>query len=122
MTGSAFGIAQRSPRSARRRFAVVSSRAILPVLAAAVASVPLTTLAEDISPPAILQYFETPYSGVENRMADLFAAGYGSLYTPPPGRASSGTSVGYDQYDRFDLGKAGDPTLYGTETGLRTAV
>src|SRR5438045_176835 len=56
-------------------------------------------------------------------MPDVFAAGYGSIYTPPPGRADSGnTSVGYDQYDRFDLGSAGNPTLYGTETGLKTVI
>ena len=48
-------------------------------------------------------------------------AGYGNLWTPPPGRAETGNqSVGYDQYDRFDLGYAGNPTLYGTETGLKT--
>lgn len=56
-------------------------------------------------------------------MPDVFAAGYGGIYTPPPGRADQGNfSVGYDQYDRFDLGKAGNPTLYGTETGLKAAV
>ena len=42
------------------------------------------------------------------------------LDQPPPGRADSGNqSVGYDVYDRFDLGSAGNPTLYGTETGLK---
>jgi alpha-amylase len=45
------------------------------------------------------------------------------VYTPPPGRAEQGGfSVGYDQYDRFDLGKPGSPTLYGTEAGLRKLV
>ena len=48
-------------------------------------------------------------------MADVFAAGYGSIWFPPPGRTDSGnTSVGYDVYDRFDLGSPGNPTLYGT--------
>src|SRR5262245_33073491 len=73
--------------------------------------------AEDVSAPAILQYFESSYGVMEGRLADIHAAGYGSMYTPPPGRAESGnTSVGYDQYDRFDLGSPGNPTLYGTET------
>jgi glycosidase len=50
----------------------------------------------------------------------MFLAGYGTAYTPPPGRAdTSNSSVGYDVYDRFDLGKPGNPTLYGTETGLK---
>ena len=38
--------------------------------------------------------------------ADMFLAGYGAVYTPPPGRADlSNFSVGYDVYDRFDLGR-----------------
>src|SRR5262249_18423235 len=50
-------------------------------------------------------------------------AGYGQLLTPPPGRADSGNqSVGYDVYNRFDLGGPGNPTLYGTETGLKALV
>ncbi|GIW76363.1 MAG: hypothetical protein KatS3mg104_1426 [Phycisphaerae bacterium] len=39
---------------------------------------------------------------------------------PPPGRADLGNfSVGYDVYDRFDLGTTGNPTLYGTMTGIK---
>lgn len=79
--------------------------------------------ATDYSAPAILQDFENSYKTLENRAADIFMAGYGSVYTPPPGRADSGNfSVGYDPYDRFDLGKPGNPTLYGTETGLKSLV
>src|SRR5205823_1998078 len=79
-------------------------------------------LAEDVSAPPILQYFESTHTTIENRAADIFTAGYGSVWTPPPGRADSGdSSVGYDVYDRFDLGSPGKPTLYGTETGLKTA-
>jgi alpha-amylase len=45
------------------------------------------------------------------------------VLTPPLGPADSGNqSVGYDVYNRFDLGTAGDPTLYGTEEGLRSLV
>ena len=80
---------------------------------------------EDVSPPVYLQWFEDSYSTIEKRMPDVFKAGYGAIYTPPPGRADqSNLSVGYDQYDRFDLGKPGPGggTLYGTETGLRTTV
>jgi glycosidase len=77
----------------------------------------------DVSAPAFLQLFEATYRTIENRSADVFAAGYGSLWTPPPGRADSGNfSVGYDVYDRFDLGRPGAPTLYGTEAGLEAAV
>ena len=94
-----------------------------PAIAAAVMTMPLSSRADDVSDPVILQYFESSYSTIANRMPDIFAAGYGALYTPPPGRADSGNqSVGYDQYDRYDLGSPGDPTLYGTETGLKTAI
>jgi len=78
---------------------------------------------QDVSSPAILQYFESRYGTIENRMPDVFNAGYGAVYTPPPGRADQGNfSVGYDQYDRFDLGQPSNPTLYGTETGLKKLV
>jgi hypothetical protein len=88
--------------------------------AATVSALVGTARAEDVSAPAILQWFEGTYASQERRAADVFNAGYGSVWLPPPGRADSGNqSVGYDVYDRFDLGKAGNPTLYGTETGLK---
>ncbi|MEM6391522.1 MAG: hypothetical protein AAF797_01965 [Planctomycetota bacterium] len=72
------------------------------------------------SAPAILQWYETTYETQINRMPDFFAAGYGSAWIPPTGKADSGGfSVGYDVFDRFNLGSPDDRTLYGTETGLR---
>ncbi len=89
-------------------------------LAAAVFATCPVTKAEDVSQPAILQWFEASYDTMEKRAPDMFLAGYGTAYTPPPGRADQGNlSVGYDVYDRFDLGKPGNPTLYGTEAGLK---
>jgi hypothetical protein len=77
----------------------------------------------DVSAPVILQYFEGSYATMERRLGDVFLAGYGAIYTPPPGRADLGDfSVGYDVYDRFDLGAPGKPTLYGTRLGLETLV
>jgi alpha-amylase len=96
-------------RRAERRFAVehLEARIVL----------------SDVSPPVILQMFDSSYRNIERRAADVFNAGYGGLYSPPPGRAdTSNFSVGYDVYDRFDLGQPGNPTLYGTETGLKAAV
>lgn len=47
-------------------------------------------------------------------------AGYGFVWLPPPYRADQGGfSVGYDVYDRFDLGQPGRLTIYGTEEGLK---
>ena len=77
----------------------------------------------DVSAPPILQWFESSYNTIEQRAPDIFAAGYGAVLTPPPGRADSGNqSVGYDVYNRFDLGSPGDPTLYGTEAGIKAMV
>src|SRR4051812_30553329 len=122
-------LARRSRDSGRRRRRMVVRAVSLKLILAAAcgACAPVLganpALAEDKSPPVILQWFESTYDTIERRMPDVFAAGYGNIYTPPPGRADSGNqSVGYDQYDRFDLGQAGNPTLYGTETGLRAVV
>lgn len=76
-------------------------------------------LAVDVSPPVILQWFETSWRTMEERLPEAFLAGYGFVWVPPPFRADTGDqSVGYDVYDRFDLGRAERPTAYGTEEGL----
>lgn len=68
----------------------------------------------------VIEYFESQYHTIEKRMPDLFMAGYDGIWIPPTNRADSGNqSVGYDCYDRFDLGNPSDPTLYGTEAYLR---
>jgi glycosidase len=89
--------------------------------AALVVSSALRTEAEDISAPAILQWFQADYDVMIDRSADMFLAGYGAVWMPPPGRgdANQTGSVGYDVYDRFDLGKPRYETAYGTETGLK---
>ncbi|MCS7032391.1 MAG: hypothetical protein NZ561_00170, partial [Phycisphaerae bacterium] len=81
--------------------------------------------AQQTSPPVILQWFESSWYNIDRRAADFHAAGYGALWTPPPGRAiylPQGGGIGYDPYDRFDLGKPRDPTLYGTENGYKALV
>src|SRR5205085_1109271 len=79
--------------------------------------------AQNVSQPTLPQWFDGSYKTMEYRAADYFMAGYGGLWTPPPTRADSGNgSVGYDVWDRFDLGYAGSPTQYGTETGLKTMI
>ncbi|MGD9634827.1 MAG: hypothetical protein AB7G28_07690 [Pirellulales bacterium] len=76
-----------------------------------------------MSSPAILQMFEARWDTIEDRMADIFEVGYGQMWLPPPQRADSGAnSVGYDVYDRFDLGKPRSETLYGTETSLKASI
>ena len=71
----------------------------------AVAATPLPLHAEAVSQPAILQMFEARWDTIEDRMADIFQVGYGQMWLPPPQRADTGNqSVGYDVFDRFDLG------------------
>ena len=71
----------------------------------------------------ILQYFDSQWATIERRMPDVFMSGYGALWIPPISRAdSSDYSVGFDVFDRFDLGYEGRPTLYGTESSLDTMV
>src|SRR6266496_2742999 len=78
---------------------------------------------DNVSAPTLLQAFDSSYANTEKRASDIFIAGYGGLWIPPTNRADSGDqSVGYDVYDRFDLGYAGKPTQYGTETGLKTMI
>ncbi len=101
----------------RRLRLLALAAAIVPAMAAGSAT------ATDYSPPAILQWFETSWNTMQNRSPDVFMAGYGAVQVPPPYRADSGNqSVGYDVYDRFDLGLPGDPTLYGTQAGLQAAI
>jgi len=76
-------------------------------------------VAEDVSPPVILQWFEASYDTLRERTPDLFEAGYGAIWIPPVGRGDGPLSVGYDVYDRFDLGSDANPTTYGTEAKLQ---
>ncbi len=71
---------------------------------------------------AMLQYFNTDWKEIADRMPELAEAGYTSLWLPPPTKGSGGLSVGYDLWDRFDLGskdqRGSVRTRYGTEGEL----
>src|SRR5581483_1158243 len=71
---------------------------------------------------AMLQYFNTKWSEITAKIPELAEAGYDSLWLPPPTKGSGGLSVGYDLFDRFDLGGKNQrntiSTLYGTEAEL----
>lgn len=75
----------------------------------------------------ILQYFNSPWTEIRGRIPELAEAGYTALWLPPPQKgASGGFSVGYDVFDRFDLGdrdQSGSlPTRYGTRAELLALV
>ncbi|MEY2487465.1 MAG: hypothetical protein QOH39_3113 [Verrucomicrobiota bacterium] len=71
---------------------------------------------------AMLQYFNTDWNEIAMKMPELAEAGYDSLWLPPPTKGSGGLSVGYDLWDRFDLGskdqRGSIRTRYGTEADL----
>src|SRR4051812_49094729 len=93
---------RQSQRSAPKLRAARAFGGIGAAMAAAMAS---TSHAEDVSSPAMLQWFDGSWKTMQLRAGDIFQAGYGGIWTPPAGRADSGNqSVGYDLFDRFDLG------------------
>ncbi len=70
-----------------------------------------------------LQFFETPWQEIEQRLPEIFAHGYQVLWFPPPNKATEGQAdVGYAVYDRFDLGdqhqRGTTATRYGTRADL----
>ena len=72
---------------------------------------------------AILQYFNTSWKEIERRIPEVAEAGYTSLWLPNPCKGGSGAySVGYDPFDRFDLGDQNQSgtvaTRYGTKADL----
>ncbi|MEM9481143.1 MAG: alpha-amylase family glycosyl hydrolase, partial [Verrucomicrobiota bacterium] len=70
----------------------------------------------------MLQYFNTSWKELARKMPEIAEAGYESLWLPPPAKGSGGLSVGYDVWDRFDLGskdqRGSVSTRYGTEDDL----
>ena len=91
-------------------------------------TVPLAAIPSSLpAQETILQYFNTSWTEVEARMPEVAEAGYQALWLPVPGKGASGTfSVGYDPYDRFDLGdRDGSGTVrtrYGTKAELLSMV
>lgn len=72
---------------------------------------------------AVLQYFNTDWREITARLPEVAEAGYNALWVPPPTKGSGGLSVGYDVWDRFDLGskeqRGSVRTRYGTEADLQ---
>ncbi len=94
---------------------------LLPIaIASAAGTLTVPAIADD--EPVMLQWFEQPWRDLERRVPDMFKSGYGSVWLPPPGKGSSTGSVGYDVFDRFDLGRPGSQTAYGTESMLDVMV
>lgn len=71
---------------------------------------------------AMLQLFNVNWNELATKMPEIAEAGYTSLWLPPPSKAGSVYSVGYDLFDPFDLGDLNQrgtiPTHYGTKAEL----
>src|SRR5882672_1831312 len=75
---------------------------------------------------AMLQLFNVNWDELIQKMPEIAEAGYTSLWLPPPAKAGSVFSVGYDVFDPFDLGDKNQRgtvrTRYGTKAELQQVV
>jgi len=75
---------------------------------------------------AMLQLFNVNWDELTTKMPEIAEAGYTSLWLPPPAKAGSVFSVGYDLFDPFDLGDKNQRgtirTKYGTKAELQQVV
>lgn len=79
----------------------------------------------------LLQWFETDWDEMYQKLPKAVEAGYDHFWIPPPTKGPVGTSVkwanvGYNLYDRFDIGdvpqRGSLATRYGTRGSLRAMV
>jgi hypothetical protein len=79
----------------------------------------------------MLQWFETDWDEMYQKMPRVAEIGYNHLWIPPPTKGPVGTSVkwanvGYNLYDRFDIGdvpqRGTRETRYGSRGSLRAMV
>lgn len=71
----------------------------------------------------MLELFQMSWNQISQKMPEIAEAGYDSLWLPNPAKGNSGGySVGYDQFDPFDLGSTNQQgtvaTKYGTQADL----
>ena len=72
---------------------------------------------------AMLELFQETWPQITQKMPEIAEAGYDSLWVPNPSKGNSGSySVGYDNFDPFDLGNTNQQgtiaTAYGTQSEL----
>ncbi|MEI6084986.1 MAG: alpha-amylase domain-containing protein [Verrucomicrobiota bacterium] len=100
------------------------------VTAALVAFALAGTLSRPAHGEVMLQYFETSWDEIYQRLPEIAEIGYEGLWVPPPskspvagGQFASGGNVGYSGFDRFDIGdipqRGSLGTRYGTRGSLR---
>ena len=74
----------------------------------------------------MLQLFNVSWSDITKKMPEIAEAGYDAIWVPPPAKASSVYSTGYDQFDPYDLGDVNQSgstaTHWGTKSQLQQMV
>ena len=82
----------------------------------------LSFLSSTARADAMLEWFNTKWNEMAAKIPEIAEAGYDSIWIPPSTKASGGLSVGYDEFDAFDLGskdqRGSVSTFYGTEADL----
>ena len=74
----------------------------------------------------MLQLFNVTWPDLVQKMPEIAEAGYDSIWLPPPAKGSSVYSIGYDQFDPYDLGDVNQSgttaTHWGTKAQLQQVV
>jgi hypothetical protein len=108
------------------RFAPLQHRVIRPLLVALLAIFTGLSAVTTARAEAMLQLFNVNWDELIQKMPEIAEAGYTSLWLPPPSKAGSVFSVGYDLFDPFDLGDKNQRgtvrTRYGTKAELQQVV
>jgi hypothetical protein len=68
---------------------------------------------------AMLQLFNVSWADMIQKMPEIAEAGYDSIWIPPPAKGSSVFSIGYDQFDPFDLGDMNQAGTVATHWGTK---
>lgn len=86
----------------------------------------LLLVSNSVRGEAMLQLFNVNWDELNAKIPEIAEAGYTSLWLPPPAKAGSVFSVGYDLFDPFDLGDKNQRgtirTRYGTKAELLQVV
>jgi hypothetical protein len=69
---------------------------------------------------AMLELFNVSWSDLTQKMPEIAEAGYTALWLPNPAKGTAGSfSIGYDQFDPFDLGDKNQQGTVATHYGTR---
>ena len=106
-------------------------RSLRPAATSLLCTLAALLLATSVHAEVMLQWFETDWDEMYRRLPEAAEIGYDYLWIPPPtkgptGKGTKWANVGYNLYDRFDIGdvpqRGSLATRYGTRGSLRNMV